>query len=149
MVINVIISLKRGLIRELFSLLGIILGLALASRYYQEITFFDDLLKNPVLGRIIVFVLIFLAVAITAHIIGVLLQKLIKLGAMGLLDHMGGFIFGFLKGIIIIGIVLFLLSRFPPVTAMIEKSPIALAILRFISNIFHLIWTPEEVTEYI
>lgn len=149
LVVNVIISLKRGLVRELFSVLGIILGIIFASRFYQEINWFSGIIKNPAVEKVICFILIFLGILIIVNLAGLLLYKIFKWTALGLLDHIGGFIFGFIKGVMITGIVLFLLVKFPPMVGIINKSPIASTILRLMNNIITLIWNNPEVTEYI
>jgi len=149
LIVNVIISLKRGLIKELFSVLGIILGIVLASKFYQEVNWFSGLIKNPAIADVISFVLIFLIVVIIVNLIGMLLRKIFKWSALGLLDHLGGFIFGFIKGIMITGIILFLLAKFPLTSGVINKSPIASAILRFTTDIVTLIWNKPEVVDYI
>jgi len=149
LIINVVISLKRGLVRELFSVMGIILGVVISSRFYQELNWFSGLIKNPGIVKVLSFILIFLGVAIIVNLIGLVLNKIFKWSALGMLDHLGGFIFGFIKGIMITGIVLFLLAKFPPMSEIINKSPVASAILRFVNNIITLIWNKPEITEYI
>lgn len=149
LIVNVVVSLKRGLIRELFSVLGIVLGIVLASRFYQEITWFSGLIKNPGIEKVIYFILIFLVVTIAVNLTGMILSKVFKWSALGLLDHIGGFIFGFIKGIMVTGIILFLLAKFPPIFEFINKAPVASAILRFTNDIITLIWNKPEVTEYI
>jgi len=147
--INVIFSLKRGLIREVFGLAGIILGLLVASKFYKDILIFENIFKSPMLTRIISFILIFLGVGLLFSLIGTLVHKLVKIGGLGMLNYLGGFIFGFLKGVIIIGIILFVMAKIPFISKLIEKSPIASAILRLFKNIIYFIWTRPETTEYI
>lgn len=149
LIINVIISLKKGLVRELLSVLGIVLGIIFGSRFYREVNWFSELIKNPALAKALSFILIFLGVVIIANIIGILLHKFFKWSALGLLDHLGGFIFGLIKGIMIIGITLLLMSKFPPLLQIINKSTIASAILRFTNDIIALFWNNPEITEYI
>jgi len=149
LIISAIVGLKRGLVGELFGLLGMVIGLVLARRYCNDIYFINSLFKNSVLSTWVSFTLIFVGVILVASLIGILIHKVLKLAAMGMLDHIGGFIFGLLKGILIIGILLFLLSKFTPLTKLVEKSVVASKILEFIANLFQLIKIPHETTEYI
>ena len=149
LIASIVLGLKRGLVREIISLAGIITGLVIASRFYKNFTFFGKTFKNPVLGRTISFLLIFAGIAAVFGIIGMLVHKFVKAGGLGMLDHLGGFIFGFLKGVSVTGIILFLLSKFVFFQKLMDKSPVASAILRVFRNILYLIWSKPETTEYI
>jgi hypothetical protein len=49
----------------------------------------------------------------------------------------------------IFAIILFLLSKFVFFQKLLDKSPVASAILRVFRNILYLIWSKPEMTEYI
>lgn len=149
LVITIIISLKKGFVRELFSLLGVVLGIAAASRYYQKLDFLSGIIKNQNVERILMFFILFIATMLIVNIIGMILSKIFKWSSLGLLDHFGGFIFGFMKGILVIGIVLYFISKFPPALKIINQSPVSSAILRIVNDILALIWHKPEVTQYI
>ena len=149
LVITIIISLKKGFVRELFSLLGVVLGIAVASKYYQKLDFLSGIIKNQNVRGVITFFLIFVATMVAINLIGMLLSKIFKWSSLGLLDHFGGFIFGFMKAILVIGIILYFVSKFPPALKVINQSPVSCAILRIVNDILSLIWNKPEVTQYI
>ena len=149
LIAGIVLGLKRGLLREIFSLGGIVTGLIVASRFYRDFVFFENILSNQALARTVSFLLIFVGIAAAFGIAGFLVGKLVKAGGLGMLDHMGGLVFGCLKGVAISGIVLFLLSRFQFFQRLLDRSPFASAILRIFRNVFYLIWNRPETTEYI
>ena len=149
LIASIVLGLKKGLLRGIFSLAGIIVGLVIASRFYKNFMVFEAIFKNPVLARTISFLLIFTGIAAVFSIIGMLVHKFVKAGGLGMLDHLGGFIFGFLEGIAVTGIILFLLSKFAFFQKLMDKSPVASVILRIFRNVLYLIWSKPETTEYI
>ncbi|MBU1487804.1 CvpA family protein [bacterium] len=112
--INGLLGLWRGLIREVFTLLGIVGGVLIASRTYElTLPFVERFIANPNLAKIVSFILIFLIAAILIHILGVAISKLFKTLFLGWLDRIFGLLFGLVKGVAIVLIVILLLSKFP------------------------------------
>ncbi|MFH2012491.1 MAG: CvpA family protein [Pseudomonadota bacterium] len=113
-VISIIIGIKRGLVKEAFSLLSLILGIFIASRSYMEgAKIIDKLIHHPNIAKIISFIAIFLLVAVLLSIISILIKKLIKFVQLGWIDRLGGLAFGFVRGGIIIGVLLILITKYP------------------------------------
>ncbi len=117
LVISLIYSMVRGMVREIFALLAYIGG------YFAAITFgkeFSSTLKpyisNPTALQIISFALIFIVTLFVVSLIGKGVQKLVH-SAPGLsgLDRVFGGIIGLGKGIILLIILLFPLKFFPDI----------------------------------
>ena len=135
---SVIYSLIRGLTREIFSFLAVILGFFGASYGYAGIA---DWLKGWVhqetVAQILAFVFLFLVVALAVSLLGRVLSRIIHKGGLGWADRMGGVAFGFLKAILLIAIILLVLTAFLPAKSELLReskvSPVAMAIARGLS----------------
>lgn len=104
---------QKGLIREVFSLIGALLAVAVAFQSYQEISL--HLMESyPLIewqAQIIAFVAVVLGISLTAVLFGYVWSKVIHLSPFAVLDHIAGAGFGVVKvGLVVIGIVLFLNS---------------------------------------
>ena len=117
LVISLIYSMVRGMVREIFALLAYIGG------YFAAISFGKDFsatlkpyISNPTALQIISFVLIFMGTLFAISLIGKGIQKLVH-SAPGLsgLDRVFGGIVGLGKGIILLIILLFPLKFFPDI----------------------------------
>jgi len=117
LIISLIYSMVRGMVREIFALLAYIGG------YFTAITFGKDFsatlkpyISNPTALQIICFVLIFMGTLFAISLIGKGIQKLVH-SAPGLsgLDRVFGGIIGLGKGIILLIILLFPLKFFPDI----------------------------------
>lgn len=112
--INGLLGLWRGVVREAFTLLGIVAGAIIASRTYEmALPVVGKIVANPNLARIIGFLLIFLVAAVLIHLLGVAIRKLFKIILLGWLDRFLGLLFGLIKGLAIVLVAIILLSKFP------------------------------------
>ncbi len=108
-----------GLIHTIGSLLGTLVGLYLAARFYEPMA---NWLMNltgwsgnfsKVLMFIIVFVIITRLVGFIFWLIGKILGIVTKLPFVSGLNHFLGLIFGLFEGVIIVGVSLYFIVRFP------------------------------------
>jgi len=113
-------GLFKGLVKEVISLLAVIIGLIGASRFYEGAS---PLLKHLGLGeqaaRILSFFVLFIVIFIALILIGKLVHKLIHAIFLGWLNRLGGIGFGFIRGIIVSGIIIMILT-----IILSEKAPI-------------------------
>ncbi len=105
---------SSGLIREVITLLATIVGIVVASLFYERLAV--DVLafeKNEEAAEAIAFLVLFGAV----YLLGQIGAHVLKTGAallmVGPLDHVGGAVFGFLKGIVVVQVVLVILAAYP------------------------------------
>ena len=100
---------RRGLIKELVSLLSLIAGVYIASNFsvYFEKHLIKNFPKTEEFTTIISFVLVFLIVFFSLKLAGILINKLAKSFQLGLINKILGLLFGSLKAILIIAFILF------------------------------------------
>ena len=95
---SVLYSLIRGLVREIFSFLSIILGFFGASYGYSSVAqWLKRWITNETLAHILAFAILFIIIALVIGLLGRLLSRLIHKGGLGWADRMGGAAFGLLK----------------------------------------------------
>ncbi|MDI6703873.1 MAG: CvpA family protein [bacterium] len=112
--LSIVLSLFRGIIREVFPVLSIIVGIVIASRNYVVIGIvLQRFVSNSNLAKIIGFSIVFLVVYVIISLIGLLTGRLIRSLSLGWVDRVGGLIFGMIKGFLIIGVIVMVISAFP------------------------------------
>lgn len=135
---SVIYSLIRGLVREIFSFLAIVLGFFAASYGSAAMaTWLRRWVEHETLAQILGFAILFVLVAFCISLLGKLLSRLMKKMDLGWADRTAGAAFGFLKAILLVAIILLVLTAFlPPKSKILSESqvsPIALNIARGLS----------------
>jgi membrane protein required for colicin V production len=112
--LSAILGLWKGITKGFFSLISIIAGVTIASRYYYVFSIsIHDYIKSPLFSNILGFIVIFIVIALIVNLIGVLIKKLMGLLALDWIDHLGGLLFGLLRGLVISTIIIILMSKFP------------------------------------
>ena len=113
----------KGLIKVLASILGIIFGIYLAKNYYsfldQKLYLLFESEANYL--SLISAVIIFLLTIMIFKIVASFLTKFLKLIALGLLNKIIGAIFGVLKSLLILCVIIFVFSKINNVVNIIEK----------------------------
>lgn len=107
-------GLRKGLIREAATLLGLFLGLFVAFHFSD---FTADKLQHlweidPKYLNLIAFIVTFIVVAILVNLLGHLVAKLVKAINLGFIDRLGGFVIGLAKGLLICSLLIMLLNVF-------------------------------------
>lgn len=112
--ISTIFSLFRGMIKEIFSILSIIGGIIVAHLLYSKVAIFlMRFITSSFWANITAFVVIFLIVCVLINLVAVLFQKTLKKLTIGWVDTIGGVVFGFIRGVIIVTILVIILTKFP------------------------------------
>lgn len=108
-VISALISLMRGFVREALSLLGWLVS------FWLAVTFAGDLAESflsgisvPSLRVAVAFTIIFVLTLVIMALINKLASQLIKKSGLTGADRMIGMIFGVLRGVLIVSVVVFL-----------------------------------------
>ena len=108
-------GLLRGLVKELCSLVGLIVGSLLAFRFHGPLA--ESMVKAFSLPAsvcvVLAFLAIFLSILLVFGLIGMLLSKYVKLLYVGGLNRVAGGIFGLVQGVLILSVVMFGLSVSP------------------------------------
>ena len=109
-----IFGLRKGLIREAATLLGLFLGLYGAFHFSdftaEKLQHFWEI--DPKYLNLIAFIVTFIVVAILVNLLGRLVAKLVRAINLGFIDRLGGFVIGLAKGLLICSLVIMLLNVF-------------------------------------
>lgn len=105
----------KGLFRESFSLLGLIVGFMVAVRYDEPVAaLWTQYWKSSlILLRALTFVGLFFIVYLTFSLAGWLLHRAAKFLLMQSVNRMGGILIGAGKGAAVLAFIIFLLVSFP------------------------------------
>ena len=124
-VLSGIWGLRQGIIKTAFGIAGLIGGIVLAGRYYDELA----ALLSPsgaTWANIAAYAIILLATLLVAGVIGRFVAKLIHLVLLEWLDRLVGFILGVFIGGLLCAAVLAIAVKYDPGTeAVIRQSLIA------------------------
>ncbi len=108
-------SFCRGLIRELLSLLGLVAAAVLSIRGFPYgAAVLAPLIAVEWVRQAVSFALIFLAVMATAMLCSTLLRLVIRTVGLSLLDRLLGGLFGLVKVVLVISVLLIMASKFFP-----------------------------------
>lgn len=128
---SVIRAAMRGFIAEAFALGGLILGLLLASWFYQPAAVsLAGLITAPAVAQFAAFLLILAGVMILANLIGRIFRKTASAVGLGFLDRLGGAAFGFFRGCLLGVAILLAFTAFLPTAPWIRESKLAPYFLR-------------------
>jgi len=125
-----IVGLRQGLIRTVFGIAGLIGGIFLAGRYYDELA---SLLfpSSASWANIAAYAIIAVATMVVAGVIGWLIAKLVNFVALGWLDKLVGGILGVvIGGLLCAAILAIIVKYYPGMEATINQSIIARFIVR-------------------
>lgn len=117
----------RGTVKELTSIIGVFIGFYAAYTYYPLVgNWLSRLITNESYLNIVSFFSIFTIFFLAVGFIGILLKHLLKAVAMGWADRILGGIFGFVKALLIVSVLLVPLMTFlPPKSSVIKDSFLA------------------------
>jgi membrane protein required for colicin V production len=108
----------KGLVREVCSLLGLLVGGWAAFHYYPWLAeAMTPVIRLPhALAQAFSFILIFFSLGILSYLVGHFVTGLLKLMLLGWLNGTGGVMLGFLEGGFILAVLLYLgsISALPP-----------------------------------
>ncbi len=113
LIISAIGGLKKGLIIEVATLTALILGVW-GAIHFSDITtdllikYFD--LKTDYLN-IISFIVTFIVIVILVHIVGNVVSKLVDTAGLGIINKLGGMVFGLLRAILFLSILLIVIDK--------------------------------------
>ncbi len=102
--LSMVLSLWRGFVREIISLVGLVLAFFLASRFAGDASgLLDQWITQNNLANIAAFVLIFVLVMFIVGAVGFIVRKLVDLAALTATDRTLGMFFGAARGLLLIG----------------------------------------------
>jgi len=102
---------SAGLIREVVTLVGMIAGIIIAGLLYDNLA--SEFSDNDDAALAISFLVLLGSVYLIAQICAYIIKKAASLVMLGWLNHIGGVFFGFLKGILVVEVVLLVFAAYP------------------------------------
>ncbi len=107
-------AFRAGLIREVVTLASVAVGVVVAGMFYDDLA--RDVLvfiDNDKTALIVSFLILLSAVYLAGQLVAVMLKQAAALLFLGWADHAGGALFGLIKGLIVIQVLLILLVTYP------------------------------------
>ena len=103
MVTSVIISLMRGLVKEVLSLAGWVVAFVVANAYAAALAvMLPPVVPGAVLRLILAFIALFIGVRILMGLLSMALGALLDAGGLSLFDRLLGAVFGVGRGLVIV-----------------------------------------------
>jgi membrane protein required for colicin V production len=105
---------RRGLVIELASLAGLILGIYAAIHFsgFTEEFLADTFELTGKYMPIVSFIITLVVVIIVIYLLGKIVEKLIDMVALGFFNKLLGLAFGILKGALLVSVILFIINSF-------------------------------------
>lgn len=138
LILSGFLGLKRGLVKTIVPVIGLIAGVVVAGRYYDALAH-RVFSSHSTAAYVLAFAIIVLLFLVVAAILAIALQKALSLVLLGWLDRLAGGILGLLLGSLIAGAILALLLRYslalPTIgdssvaSFLVDKFPLALSLL--------------------
>jgi membrane protein required for colicin V production len=124
--ISIVSAFIHGFFVEIFSLAGLIAGVLIACLYYNQVAeFLSRFISSPTIAGAIAFVLVALAVMVTASLIGRMLRSVFRRVGLGWMDRLAGGAFGAVKGYLLVMLAVTAMLAFFPRQPWLERSQLA------------------------
>jgi membrane protein required for colicin V production len=111
--VTMVSGLWKGMMKQVFSLGGVVLGYIIAMEYYGRFSYFVPAVDGG-MKRIISFAVIFIFFVLAASVVGWFTERLLKRADLNWINRAGGGAIGFLKGVLIVAIITVVLLAFLP-----------------------------------
>lgn len=130
---SILLGVIKGFVRELFSLVFLVVAVTFAFLFYDEAgTFFVKYLENRELSNFAGFISIFVMILIVGAVVTYFLKKILTVGPLKSVDRILGGVFGLLRGILISGMIVFGLIVFSVKDDLVTKSKLSPYVLHSI-----------------
>ncbi len=138
--ISVVSAFVKGFFVEVFSLVGLMLGLLFAAANYGSLAqWILRLVPNHQVADLIAFLVIALLVMLLAGLVGRALRGLVRTVGLGILDRLLGAAFGLIKGCVVVTLVLMGIVAFLPRQDWLEQSQLAPVFLSAVHGGSHVV----------
>jgi len=135
-------GLKIGIIKTVLTLIGVIVGVILAGRFYVALADKLTFIPQETLARVVAFAIILVIVILIASIIAGVLKWLASIVLLGWVNRLGGALLGLITGGIFAGALLAMWTKFLGISDPIAESALA----NFLLDSFPMVLTllPDE-----
>jgi len=147
--ISVLWSVIHGLVRELMALASWVVAFMVAQIYAADVApMLPEAISNPSLRLLAAFLSIFLAILLAMTLLAIVISRLIKSAGLGLADRALGAVFGLVRGLAIVMMVVLLaglttLPRQPAWRQAIFSEPLVV-----LANVVK-VWLPYGLSKHI
>jgi membrane protein required for colicin V production len=125
-ILSVLSAAKAGLVLEVCTLLGLILGLLVASWDYEKLTpWMGQWVHSKALNETLSFIVIALGVMVVAGIAGRIVRWSVKSVGLGWMDRLAGAAFGLIKGCALVTVAVMVMAAFWPSATWFRQSRFA------------------------
>jgi len=144
-------AFSNGLIREVVTIVAVLLGGLIAGRFYGDLS--DNisfLIADGTTRNLVSFISLFAGVVVLGQLAATVARGTASVLMLGPLDHMGGAVFGFVKGVVIVEVLVIAFAVFPAATGMenaVQESTLAPMLLDAVPVALQLL--PHEFAERI
>ena len=108
-----VLSLSRGFVREVISLIGLVLAFLIASRTSGPAgDYLGEWISNSTMADIAGFAIIFIIVMVVVGLTGAVIRKLVDLAALTATDRTLGIFFGAARGMLLIALCLLVYTSY-------------------------------------
>ena len=109
LICSVLISILRGLVKEILSLASWIVALFVANMYGENLAkLLPDIIPGETVRLIVAFIALFIGVKLLMSLLNMTIEGLIKASGLSVVDRGLGSVFGFARGVVIVLVVVFL-----------------------------------------
>jgi len=140
--ITALTGLKIGIIKTALTLVGVIVGVILAGRFYVALADKLTFIPQETLARVVAFAIILVVIILIASIIAGVLKWLASIVLLGWVNRLGGALFGLIMGSIFAGALLAMWTQFLGISDPIAESALANFLLDSFPMVLALL--PEE-----
>ncbi|MDQ7002899.1 MAG: CvpA family protein [Ghiorsea sp.] len=103
--LSMVLSIWRGFVREIISLIGLVLALFIAGRMSGDVgALLHDWIESSAIANVAAFVLIFVTTMIAVGLISAFIRKLVDMADLTATDRTLGVFFGAARGVLLIGV---------------------------------------------
>jgi membrane protein required for colicin V production len=144
-------AFSNGLIREVMTIAAVMLGGLLAGHFYGDLSNnISFLIEDSTTRNLVAFISLFAGVVVLGQLAATFAKGAASMLMLGPLDHMGGAVFGFVKGVVVVEVLVIGFAVFPAATGMesaVRDSTLAPMLLHAVPLALHLL--PAEFADRI
>jgi len=136
LIVSSIYGVYRGLIKEILSLIGLVLSFYLASNFDNSLANLVPIENKSDFLIISAFILIFVSTLILTSLLIKIISKVLKFAGLSILNRFFGFIFGMARGLVVVLVILYLNQLIPFINLI---DPTESTLIPFLDPIFSIV----------
>jgi len=126
LLVSVLSAAKNGFFLEVFSLVGVVAGLLMASWNYQKVLpWVARWIHSWAAAEALSFLIIALGVMLLTGLLGRMISRLVHSIGLGWADRFVGAVFGFIKGCALVTVAVLVIAAFLPRASWFQRSRLA------------------------